>query len=734
MFKKNSVRKTLALILCLVLLSGMASLPVLAAPGDQGSEPVEAPVERAEAPAKEEAPAEKAETPAKEEAPAEKAETPAKEEKTAEKEETPAKEEAPAEKEETPAKEEKTSQKEETPVKEETPAEKEETPAPAKATPAPTKAPARSSQAPVRREEPKVEEPQEEEPEAEPQEEAPVAAASLFGLDQDDDNDNDFVIDWDDEEIQQGTWAGQVGAVETSAGFYIYVATPTYSGAYVEIATPGEYGNNVALWVRCDADWGDPGTAMSNGAPIPGSNVRYYEAGGTRHSEIFIPKSALPDSDEGYIVQVSGDAILFDFSVDALSDADAVYDGITIDGKFSDWAAVPKTEADNDPPAHNPFHTSVDMAVVWDGDYVYIYFGYVDGNANGLSSYGPLGSGQFSIVTDLGRTMLIRPNINPASKTAVVDGVDGAFIAIDSYDWAPRGHKAELAIPTSALPEYLESFSFGYYMEPPIITDIVNMQDTPGGVDPFKSNVVIDGKYNDWVGYPHALIEYDDPGIQHSKVDGEGALWSNDGWLYGHVVTEHPDHLAEQGSCFLAAIEIAFNGDRAYKDYPNKGNFYPRILAIHEDGTVIDYYKTLNEGHSTPNGTYTYYIFDTRTDPVWQFGHTDENGVWHDATAADLIENAFGTMKVTVTGTRDEAEFQMDLKKVAAYIEQDADTAFKTIDIHWGRIGPQWITTAGTPTGPILGVALLVGAVGVPMCYTASKKRRQSKKSADVTE
>ncbi len=113
--------------------------------------------------------------------------------------------------------------------------------------------------------------------------------------------------------------------------------------------------------------------------------------------------------------------------------------------------------------------------------------------------------------------------------------------------------------------------------------------------------VVIDGIYGDWDAYPHSLIEYATPGTQVSEPDAEGALYYADRRVFGHVSTAMPEHLSFQSGDFLAAISIAFNGDRSYKDTPDKGNFYPRVIDIDENGTV----SVLNEGTRLENGEWS---------------------------------------------------------------------------------------------------------------------------------
>ena len=369
------------------------------------------------------------------------------------------------------------------------------------------------------------------------------------------------------------------------------------------------------------------------------------------------------------------------------------YEGISIDGSFDDWAGVTKKDLRN---PNSSWPCTMQSAVVWDGDYVYIYFHVDDGNANAIGAMGTHSNGQFAITTDLGNIRLVQPDFG--SNSVEIYGIDDALVAVDNYNWDPEnGHSTEIAIPTSRLPAYKKTISFGYYQVEPFLKDIVNLNPVQGEIEE-PTNFACDGTFGEWTYYPHTLIEYDTAGQQDSKVDGGAALHVVDGILYGHVKTAHVDHLSENGSEFLAAIEIAFNGDLAYKDLPEKGNFYPKMVT--EDGRTV-----VNEGVSNPDGITTYLISDTRET-------TAEPGPY------------FGTMKIRINGTVDEMEFAIDLAKVAEYIGADAN-GFQTIHARFGRIGDEWVETAGTPTGPILGLALCFATVGGTFAVDHKKKKKK---------
>ena len=794
MFNKLHLRKLLALVLCLAILTGMALLPALAAPGEEGGDPpAEAPVEKVEAPAgKEEAPAEKEEAPAeKEETPAEKEETPAgKEETPAEKEETPAEEEdAPAEKEDAPAEKKETpAEKEETPTeKEDAPAEKEETPtekedAPAEQEEAPAEkeeAPAEKEEAPAEKEDAPAE--KEDAPakktEAPAAEKAPVeteeAPAALLA-DEDEtagDEGDGFSVDWDAVGTQSGgDWqVSEWGIARGNGGYYVYLSNDQ-GQASIGIT----YYHNASDAIRW-REWIGGGASLlgENERPIRDSQLTVVHEGGDYRMEGFIPDSFFKESS---FILSSGSVTLHSEDIPRLADATdmdlsddvyneshkeaeestkagdigAAYTGIVIDGDMSDWDAVPRYDIDDslDINGYPKQGNTVDqVSVVWDGEYVYIllvaqgtagqdwqgntvYYG----NWNSVCGAGPNGNGQFAIVTDLNQQLLVQPAVDNNNQPTI-NGIDDAQVAVNSKEWGGAPHMWEIAIPAQRLPKHLENFDFGLYLMEPTISGITDLR---GGEDGDKSfnGVVIDGKFADWSYYPMTTIQYATPGTQDVVRDAHGALWGDGKTLYGYVASNMISHLGAHGGEFLGDIALSFNGDRSPKGTPEDGNFYPRILAFDDLDRITpsdrEYtadggeFITLTPGYELADGDYTFYIFDTRTSPSAPQYDAQSNTTAY-PTVEDMRQQALGTIKIHVDGVLDQAEFALDLEKVADYIGQDADSAFKVVEIQWGRLGQQWIAYAGTSTGPILGVALLVGAVGAPLCCSTAKKRRQAK-------
>lgn len=375
------------------------------------------------------------------------------------------------------------------------------------------------------------------------------------------------------------------------------------------------------------------------------------------------------------------------------------YEGITIDGDFSDWDPVAKTSVNEG----KGWSTVDEVAMVWDGDYVYLYF-MSNGNGNGTGDWGsvtgagPYNNGQYVITTDLGYQLLIQLTRN---NNGSVSGVDGAAVAVNNTDWMGAPHMWEVAIPSSALPSYKSTISFGLYQSQTLISDVANLQGTDDGTDKEFHGIVYDGSYGDWEYYPHTLIQYATAGTHENVVDAQGALYSANGLLYAHVVTSMPAHLQEAGGEFTSAVTIRLNGDSG-KD------FYSQFVTVDAQGN-INYSPQLS---GLSYGTYEFYMIDATG--------------WKSATnISEITEKGnavYGRMYVTIGASEDNMEFEFDLKLLAEKFGISADE-IRTVSAQWGRIGQQWVTTAGTSTGTWLG--LLICFAGVGVAYYVQRKRKK---------
>lgn len=384
------------------------------------------------------------------------------------------------------------------------------------------------------------------------------------------------------------------------------------------------------------------------------------------------------------------------------SNSGAAYTGITIDGDFSDWDGVAKVDTD----ATVGWGHVNKMAMVWDGDWVYLYLESDDDNPRSMTGAGPSGNGQFAITTDLGNQTLIDLRSAPGE----VRGIDGASIAANSTAWAQKPFKWEVAIPTSALGFYSKTIGLGFYQVDPIITNVANLHPTDDGDHTFNG-ITYDGKYDDWDYYPHTTIQYAGSGTSETVVDARGALYADTDKLYGHVVTSMPAHLGEAGGEFTSAVSLKLNDDENLM-------LTPRFIAVDASGNIN--WNPQTSGLAP--GTYEFYLASTTTNGT----STNINDLKDD----DVI---YGRAMVTVGADKDEMEYVIDTPTLAAHLHANRGQAKEDTSIdpssitkfsaQYGRIGQEWVTTAGTSTMPVLGVGLCLAAVGGTYAHRRRTRR-----------
>ena len=73
---------------------------------------------------------------------------------------------------------------------------------------------------------------------------------------------------------------------------------------------------------------------------------------------------------------------------------------------------------------------------------------------------------------------------------------------------------------------------------------------------------------------------------------------------------------------------------------------------------------------------------------------------------------------------KDEMEFYLELPMVAKKLGVD-ETDLKEISAQFGRIGQQWIFTAGTSTGPVAGVLVCIASFGAALWNQKRKKEKR---------
>lgn len=550
-----------------------------------------------------------------------------------------------------------------------------------------------------------------------------------------------FKIDWDKETKMGGSGElQQWSVVKNNEGYYVYMELPPEKAETINIEyddTSKNQSSNCSINYT-NYGWQGPHLSNSWNGAIEGASITVKTDDAKQYAECFIPNSYFSGSD--FTLKCGGSTINsaniknIDGSSEESTEptteptesttepTQAAYEDIIIDGKFDDWEAVPKYDVDEG----KGWHTVDQMAMVWDGDWVYLYLMTESSNYDAITGIGDWNNGQYAITTDLGRVIYIQPR-----KDLTVGGVDDAIVKVSAADGSPvtgennkhygkHPFKWEIAIPASilvdkdtGLDKYKETISFGIYLKEPTITGVANIESNTGNKEFEK--IEYDGSYNDWAYYPHTAIEYSTQGSHEHVVDGEAALYADGETLYGHVVTEMPQHLAEKGGEFTQAVTIKINDNE-------KLEFAPRFIAVDENGN-INWNPTLS---GLQNGTYEFYIVSLDAE-----GKSENiNNITNEK------DTIYGKMTVTIKDGRDECEWQMDIPKLAKHLRPNVEgtviteidpSDIKTISARYGRIGDEWVTTAGASTGPIAGIILCLGVVGGVLLY---RKKRLGKKAA----
>lgn len=350
-----------------------------------------------------------------------------------------------------------------------------------------------------------------------------------------------------------------------------------------------------------------------------------------------------------------------------------VYEGIKIDGTFTDWAAVEKTAVNQ--------NSMISTAMVFDGEWVYIY---MEEESNGALTWsGGSSNGKFTVCTDTGRNTTFKLNLDS------IEGIEGAKVVHSNCRY-------EIAIPASAVKQYKETISYGYYLDEDeamqiLIGDVANMQDEDNSHKEF-TGIVMDGLYTDWDYYPHELIQYSTSG--GAGGDAEAALYFDDSKLYGHVMSWL--HMNERE---FQPFYIRINED-------DNMNMQMQLVGVDENG-YIDENVQLEE---LDPGTYMFYLCDSSSG-------SKKSRI--DAEDAPIYGKLYMTVRQDANGNpiSDEVEYEVDLEKMAKLYNIDISDMkiFQSMYINIGH-KDQWVTIGGTSTGAMMGISVCVLTVaGVHM-------------------
>lgn len=372
------------------------------------------------------------------------------------------------------------------------------------------------------------------------------------------------------------------------------------------------------------------------------------------------------------------------------------FTGIAINGDFSQWDGVEKTTVDDD--------NIKTLAMVFDKDvYIYIEGQDVDWGSNDIATgAGIHNDGMFVLTTDTGREFVFFVR---------TDGIyDRAGNRVEDsevyYDNAT--HQFEVKIPSSVIKQYKETISLGYYLDAEvdgdgnvvtdqdgnqvqhqIIADVADLSESGLGTVP--NEIVLDGLYGDWDTYHHTLIEY-----STAVGDAEGAMYADGENLMMHVKT----YLDGQSPYLYKDITLRFNRD-------DNQCVNLTVIAVDNDGNVM--WDTEGLYDTTAGKQYHYYIVDEN---AWNMGGQN---IYNDATywnwnKTERVRWLYGEIDVNVNATGTEMEVKLDMSELANRLGMD-QTQLKYIQAQFENIGQQWISCAGTSTGPIPGILMGVGVV-----------------------
>ena len=384
--------------------------------------------------------------------------------------------------------------------------------------------------------------------------------------------------------------------------------------------------------------------------------------------------------------------------------ADSTFEGISVDGSFSDWDSVTKEDTSQ---VSNGLVNEAGM--VFDGDYVYLY---LDEHQPGSASWSGNGNnGNFAITTDLGNVMIVSVKYDGSVQVSYQNKtVDGVQVLRDykAGDWHSDDphYRREIAIPKSALPYYNKTISFGYYLGTTFVSDVSNYDGSGGntgtsdsGSSSGSSGIACDGDYADWTAYPHQVIQYDTAGTGSNVVDAEGALYSNGDTAYGHVYTSNQEHLDQMGGYEFTEFNVRVNNDSS------KTQMVEAVLE-NADGS-LDW--NASKKRNFADGTYTFYLFNISG---W--------GTTQSINQISPHDTCYGKMTVTIKNGIDQTEYDMNLATLAKQFKL-SENDIGTFAVQFHRIGNQWISTAGTSTDPWLAVIICI----VPTAFLYERRKKK---------
>lgn len=387
-------------------------------------------------------------------------------------------------------------------------------------------------------------------------------------------------------------------------------------------------------------------------------------------------------------------------------DSGAVYQGITIDGSFKDWAAVAKYG----PHANGNI---VADAMIWDGDMIYLYFREPEGYTGNIEGSTPWGNSNFALRTDLGREstfFLTKDGVRVAENHEILPGSSLKYAA----------YQYELAIPTSYLKEYNETISLDIYQGENLISNVANLHPVKA-VNTQKGPITFDGDFSDWGAYHQDRTDYTTGG--GNGPDGGQALVYQDGLIYGHAVDyEIPDKKGGAANNTITDFHLSLNDTNHIRGI--------KVIGRNADGS-FDY-----NGMSKLNGDIGAgdYELDLVDEGMWgqyqQDENSDPNKPWlYGTTGASWLGKIH--LHIDEDGTC-EAEFWLDpeqlVKNHNQYFPDDhlSTQSMQQVNVQFHEIGQTWSSCAGASSGPL-------GAILIPMSLVGGWAVWKRKRNPDFS-
>lgn len=390
----------------------------------------------------------------------------------------------------------------------------------------------------------------------------------------------------------------------------------------------------------------------------------------------FQDQTDIPNSEEAAELQSQDETAVTGAAVSSGNDylsGSGIYSGIEMDGSFGDWSGIGKTAV-----SHQNFDS---VAVVWDGDYIYLFVKEKAGDGN---HYSLTWNTYFQFNSDHGVTASFRAyrdgsEENPAKlRIQGVNGASGIGRIIDNASYW------ELKFPASMLGTKINTVSLNWQYGDPIISGIENLspkeeEETP--VVPGGGSVSVDGSYSEWDSIPHGEITWTGSG---GTCNNNGALFLEGETLYAHLQAH--DLFRQQMP--VKYMELTVNQKKI-----------PITVSTVTANNEIGWGNVTN----LPVGTTMLGVFFN-----------------------DYPKRFFGNAAVTVYqadhSKGGEIEFAVSLEALSE-ISGIPVESMKEFKLYNPGLGKDIIVAQGTSTGPVVGIVICFSATAG--CYFYKKRKQK---------